>query len=88
MKIEVLDKEKMVCVWLSHADQENPAIPERLKPLYQEYRQKKYLVSVYYSGHEDLEWLTGDLLKYNRKKIEENRINAEKKEKKAREMSL
>ena len=87
MKIEVLDKEKMVCVWLSHADQENQAISERLKPLYQEYRQKKYLVSVYYSGHEDLEWLTGDLLKYNRKKIEENRINAEKKDKKAREMS-
>ena len=88
MKIEVLDKEKMVCVWLTHADQENPAIQEQLKLLYQEYHQKKYFVSVFYSGHEDLEQLTGDLLKYNRKKIEENKIAAEKKKKKSYEMSL
>lgn len=88
MKIEVLDKEKMVCVWLSHADQENPAIQEQLKPMYQEYRQKKYFVAVFYSGNEDLEQLTGDLIKYNRKKIEENRIAAEKKKKKSYEISL
>ena len=81
MKIEVLDNEKMVCVWLSHADQENPEIQEQLKPLYQEYRQKKYFVAVFYSGKEDWEQHTGDLIKYNRKKIEENRIAAEKKKK-------
>ena len=78
MKIEVLDKEKMVCVWLTHADQENPAIQEQLKLLYQEYHQKKYFVSVFYSGHEDLEQLTGDLLKYNRRK--QNRRGKEEKE--------
>ena len=88
MKIEVLDQEKMVCVWLSHADQENPAIQEQLKSLYREYRQKKYFVSVFYSGHEDLEQLTGDLLLYNRKKLEENKIVAEKKKKKSYEMAL
>ena len=88
MKIEVFDKNKIVCIWLNHADQENPAIQEQLKPLYREYRQKKYIVSVFYSGHEDLEKLTGDLLKYNRKKIEENSIAAEKKKKKSYEMAL
>ena len=88
MKIEVYDKEKMVCVWLDHADQENPAIQDQLKPLYQEYHQKKYFVSVFYSGHEDVEELTRDLLVYNRKKIEENSITAEKKKKKSYEMSL
>ena len=88
MKIEVFDEKKMVCIWLDHADQENPAIQDQLKPLYQEYKQKKYLVSVFYSGYEDLEQLTGDLLLYNRKKIEENSIAAEKKKKKSYEMAL
>lgn len=88
MKIEALDKEKMVCVWLSHADQENPAIQEQLKPLYQAYKQKKYLVSVFYSGQNDLEETTRELLLYNRKKIEENKIAAEKKKKKSCEMAL
>ena len=88
MKIEVLDKEKMVCVWLSHADQENPAIQERLKPLYREYRQKKYFVSVFYSGKDDLEEMTRELLLYNRKIIEEKRIAAEKKKKKSYDLAL
>ena len=58
MKVEVFDDKKLVCVWLSHKDQNDPALQERLKPLYQEYKQKKYLVSVFYSGHEDIEGLT------------------------------
>lgn len=88
MKIDVLDKEKIVCIWLDHADQKNPAIQDQLKPLYQKYRQKKYLVSVFYSGQDDLEETTKELLLYNRKKIEENSIAAEKKKKKSYEMSL
>ncbi len=88
MKIEVFDENKMVCVWLDHADQENLAIQERLKPLYQEYHKKKYFVSVFYSGQDDLEETTKELLLYNRKKIEENRIAAEKKKKKSYEMAL
>lgn len=88
MKIEVLDKEKMVYIWLNHADQENHAIQEQLKPLYREYRQKKYFVSVFYSGHDDLEEMTRELLLYNRKKIEETRIAAEKKKKKSYDLAL
>ncbi len=88
MKIDVFDENKMVCIWLNHADQKNPAIQNQLKPLYQEYKQKKYFVSVFFSGHEDLEQLSRDLLQYNRKKIEENSIAAEKKKKKSYEMAL
>ena len=88
MKVEVLNEKKLVCVWLSHKDQHDPSLHERLKPLYQEYKQKKYLVSVFFSGHEDIEELTRDLLQYNRKKIEENNIAAEKKKKKSYEMAL
>ena len=88
MKIEVSDKEKMVYIWLNHADQENPAIQERLKPLYQEYHKKKYFVSVFYSGQNDLEETTRELVLYNRKKIEENSIAAEKRKKKSCEMAI
>lgn len=88
MTIEVLNKEKMVYIWLDHADQEDPATQERLKPLYREYRQKKYFVSVFYSGQDDLEETTRELLLYNRKKIEEKRIAAEKKEKKSCDLTL
>lgn len=88
MKVEVFDDKKLVCVWLSHQDQNDPALQERLKPLYQEYKKKKYLVSVFFSGHEDIEELTRNLLQYNRKKIEENSIAAEKKKKKSYEMAL
>ncbi len=88
MKIEVFDENRMVCIWLDHADQKNPAIQDQLKPLYQKYRQKKYLVSVFYSGQDDLEETTRELLLYNRKKIEENSIAAEKKKKKSYEMAL
>ncbi len=88
MKVEVFDDKKLVCVWLSHKDQNNPSLQERLKPLYREYKQKKYFISVFFSGHEDMEELTRDLLQYNRKKIEEQHIAAEKKKKKSYEMAL
>ena len=81
MKVEEFDDKKLVCVWLSHQDQNDPSLQERLKPLYREYKEKKYLVSVFFSGHEDIEELTRDLIQYNRKKTEENSVAAEKKKK-------
>ncbi len=79
MELEVYDTKKMVCVWLTHADQDDPAIQEQLKSLYLKYKQRKYCVAVFHSGHEDLEGLTRDLLQYNRKRTEEINMAAEKK---------
>ncbi len=79
MELEVYDTKKMVCVWLTHADQDDPAIQEQLKSLYSKYKQRKYCVAVFHSGQEDLEGLTRDLLQYNRKKTEEISMAAEKK---------
>lgn len=79
MELEVYDTKKMVCVWLTHADQENAAIQDQLKSLYLKYKQRKYCVAVFHSGHEDLEGLTRDLLQYNRKRTEEISMTAEKK---------
>ncbi len=79
MELEVYDTKKMVCVWLTHADQDDPAIQDQLKSLYLKYKQRKYCVAVFHSGHEDLEGLTRDLLQYNRKRTEEINMAAEKK---------
>lgn len=79
MELEVYDTKKMVCVWLTHADQEDSAIQDQLKSLYLKYKQRKYCVAVFRSGHEDLEGLTRDLLQYNRKRTEEISMAAEKK---------
>lgn len=79
MELEIYDKKKMVCVWLTHADQEDSDIQDQLKSLYLKYKQRKYCVAVFHSGHEDLEGLTRDLLQYNRKRTEEISMAAEKK---------
>lgn len=79
MELEVYDTKKMACVWLTHADQENAAIQDQLKSLYFKYKQQKYCVAVFHSGHENLEGLTRDLLQYNRKRTEEISMATEKK---------
>lgn len=79
MELEVYDTKKMVCVWLTHADQEDSVIQDRLKGLYWKYKQRKYCVAVFHSGQEDLEGLTRDLLQYNRKRTEEISMASEKK---------
>lgn len=79
MKEDVDDQSKLVCVWLSHADQRNPAVQERLRCKYQHYQRQKYCVAVLYSGQENLEELTAELLRYNRKQLEKNRMDSERK---------
>ncbi len=78
MQIDVHANEKIVCVWLNHTDQENPGTKEKLKALYAECKRKKYLATVFYSGKGDLPELTLGLLQYNKKKLEQNRMDKEK----------
>ena len=67
MKIRVRDDSKIVEVWLTREEKEDEALRESLKPLYQQYKEQKYLVSVFLSGEEDLYPLTLDLLRSNRR---------------------
>ena len=71
MEMEVRDKEKRVYIWLTRAESEDPAMKESLKPIYQEYKAKKYLVAVYESGTGNLEESIRDLLLYNRVRLRE-----------------
>ena len=81
MELEVKDQQKRVYIWLTHAESQDPALMESLKPIYREYKAKKYLVAVFASGTENLKSLTCDLLRYNRVRLRE----LEEKKEKARE---
>ena len=80
MEINVRDSNKIVEVWLTREEKQNANLRERLKPLYQEYKAKKYLVAVFESGERDLEELTGSLLGYNRKRTARLEMEREKRQ--------
>ena len=79
MEINVRDDRKIVDIWLTNEEQPDQAIRESLKPLYQQYRTKKYTVAVFLSGSRDLAEETGALLRYNKKRIAELEIQRERK---------
>lgn len=78
MELSINDERKTVEVWLSNEEKNNPAVRQRLKPLYAEYAEKKYTVAVFMSGSQDLYSLTSGLLCYNRKRIAELEVEQEK----------
>lgn len=78
MEIEVKDQQKRVYIWLTHAESQNSEVLNSLKPFYQEYKAKQYLVAVFSSGTEDLKSLTCDLLRYNRVRLRELEKQKEK----------
>ena len=78
MEINVRDSDKIVEVWLTREEKQDLNLRERLKPLYQEYKAKKFLVAVFESGEQNLEELTGSLLVYNRKRAVQLEMEREK----------
>mgnify|MGYP007056172873 CR=1 FL=1 len=71
MEFEVRDKEKRVYIWLTHAESQDAALKESLKPIYQKYKAKKYLVAVFESGTRNLQTTLRELLLYNEFRLRE-----------------
>ena len=78
MEINVRNNSKIVEIWLTREEKRDIKIRERLKPLYQECKTKKFLVAVFESGEQNLEELTGSLLGYNRKRTVQLEMEREK----------
>ena len=79
MEMEVREADKKVLIWLTRAESNSVEMKESLKPIYREFKAKKYLVAVFESGKESLEELTRDLLLYNRTRLRELEMAKEKK---------
>ena len=78
MEINFHDDKKMVEVWLTRAEKQDEALQQELKPLYAQYKKKKYMVAVFESGEQDLYQNTLALLSYNKRRIPELEIMREK----------
>ena len=72
--MEVREQDKIVELWLTRAEKDNPAFRDSLKPLCQQYKEQNYLVSMYLSGEAELYLQTRDLLLYNRRRLAEQDI--------------
>ena len=79
MEINVRDDRKIVDIWLTNEEQQDQALREKLKPLYQQYKAKKYTVAVFLSGSRDLAEETAALLRYNKKRVAEVEVQRERK---------
>lgn len=71
MELKVHDNTKIVEVWMTNAEKNDPAVQARLKELYAKYKEKKYTVAVFHSGGDDLYQSTRELLAYNKRKCAE-----------------
>ena len=49
------DEKKLVQVWLTRQEAGDEALQNRLKPMYAQWKQQKYLVAVFHSGKEELQ---------------------------------
>ena len=78
MRMEVREQSRIVELWLTREERDNPAFRESLRPICQQYRDQKYLVVVFLSGEADLYQQTRDLLLYNRRRLAERELQAEK----------
>jgi len=69
MEIIIKDDKKRIEVWLTRAERGDKQLRETLKPLFAEYKKKKYLCVIYSSGEGDLLINTRDLLLHNKEVI-------------------
>lgn len=83
MEINVRDGRRLVEVWLAKEEKQDQAFRESLKPLYQDYKAKKYTVAVFLSGDRDLAEETGALLRRNKRRIAELEVQRERKRRKS-----
>lgn len=78
MEIHVRDGSKLVEVWLTNSEKRNVELREQLKPLYQKYKEKDYLVAVFESGEQDLTELTSGLLCDHRRRAAQREVALER----------
>ncbi|NLV87227.1 MAG: hypothetical protein GX025_08445 [Clostridiales bacterium] len=78
MEISIIEEKKLVEIWLTHAESQDETVRENLKPLYAEYKEKKYTTAVFLSGTRNLADASSDLLCYNRRRIAQLEVQKEK----------
>ena len=78
LEMNVRDDMKLVDIWLTNAEKNDPQLRSSLQSIYDEYKEKKYTVAVFESGSEDLYENTLALLRYNKKRSAEKAVARKK----------
>lgn len=78
MEMNVRDDMKLVDIWLTNAEKNDPQLRSSLQSIYDKYKEKKYTVAVFESGSEDLYENTLALLRYNKKRSAEKAVAKKK----------
>ena len=78
MEMNVRDDMKLVDIWLTNAEKNDPQLRSSLQSIYDKYKEKKYTVAVFESGSEDLYENTIALLRYNKKRSAEKAVARKK----------
>jgi len=76
LEMIVRDDRKLVEIWLTNAEKNDPNVREGLKDIYDKYKNTKYTVAVFQSGKGDLYENTRDLLLYNRRRMARKEVEA------------
>ena len=78
MDMNVFDDKKIVEIWLTKTEKNDPELRAGLKDIFAEWKKEKYTVGVYESGGKDLYCSTRDLLIYNKKRLAELEVRKAK----------
>lgn len=78
LEMNVNSGKKLVEIWLSRNECNDPGFRESLKPVFGKYHAEKFLVAVFMPGDGDLYASTRDLLCYNRKRLAQLEARREK----------
>lgn len=78
MEVEIHDEKKLVEIWLTNAEKNDPQVKGRLQSIYDYYGLQKYRVAVFESGGQDLHRSVRDLLVYNKRRCAELAVRLEK----------
>ena len=82
MEIHVRENEKLIEVWLTRQEREDPERKRQLEETYRLGKEKRCLVAVFLSGQEELGELTSALLRHNRDKLARQEVQRQRKQRK------
>ncbi len=78
MVMSILEDRKIIQIWLTNEEKDDPNVHAKLKPIYAENKRQGFQTVVYKSGKQDLKEGIRDLLIYNKRKLAELEVQQEK----------
>ena len=74
MQIEILHASKMVAIWVTSAEAEDPTVQTKLSAIYADCAARKYTPAVFRSGTASLPEQTSGLLIHNRRRTAQREV--------------